>query len=373
MTNPQSPMTLTATYQPHRLRFRFAAGTSRGILHHHQVYYLQLATTQNPDCVGVGEVAPLLGLSPDARPDLETAIQDLCQRLRGINAPKSIDEVYVLAKELVNNDWPALRFGLEVALLDWLNGGQRLIFDTPFAQGKEGLLTNGLVWMNTLPEMYQQAQDKIALGFECVKMKIGALDFEQECGLLAALRQTHSPDRLTLRVDANGAFSPQEAEAKLQRLAQYQLHSIEQPIMAGQLADMARLCRTSPVPIALDEELIVHRTTEAKQNLLMQVQPAFIILKPTLVGGLAQTAEWIQLAQAQNIGWWITSALESNIGLNAIAQFCATYQPTLPQGLGTGGLYHNNLEAPLSLQNQHLYYNPNKEWQNLTQLVSYSN
>jgi O-succinylbenzoate synthase len=143
--------------------------------------------------------------------------------------------------------------------------------------------------------------------------------------------------------------------------------------MAGQLADMARLCRTSPVPIALDEELIVHRTTEAKQNLLMQVQPAFIILKPTLVGGLAQTAEWIQLAQAQNIGWWITSALESNIGLNAIAQFCATYQPTLPQGLGTGGLYHNNLEAPLSLQNQHLYYNPNKEWQNLTQLVSYSN
>jgi o-succinylbenzoate synthase len=337
------------------------------------VYYLQLATTQNPDCVGVGEVAPLLGLSPDARPDLETAIQDLCQRLRGINAPKSIDEVYVLAKELVNNDWPALRFGLEVALLDWLNGGQRLIFDTPFAQGKEGLLTNGLVWMNTLSEMYQQAQDKIALGFECVKMKIGALDFEQECGLLAALRQTHSPDRLTLRVDANGAFSPQEAEAKLQRLAQYQLHSIEQPIMAGQLADMARLCRTSPVPIALDEELIVHRTTEAKQNLLMQVQPAFIILKPTLVGGLAQTAEWIQLAQAQNIGWWITSALESNIGLNAIAQFCATYQPTLPQGLGTGGLYHNNLEAPLSLQNQHLYYNPNKEWQNLTQLVSYSN
>jgi o-succinylbenzoate synthase len=349
------------SYSKRVLRFNFPARTSRGALTEHTAYYLRLHDEQAPERVGYGEAAPLAGLSPDDVPDFEALVAALCEQVR---RARYLNLGLENITELVPATLPALRFALETAVLDWQNGGHRQLYDTPFSRGEAGVPINGLVWMGDAAFMRQQIEKKLSEGYSCLKLKIGSLDFGTELQLLAEIRAVAGPERLTLRVDANGAFAPTEAATKLDALARFDLHSIEQPIRAGQLADMARLCRTSPVPIALDEELIGMTEPTAQEQLLDVINPPFIILKPTLVGGLAATRRWIALAQAQGSSWWLTSALESNIGLNAVSQLAsACMQPNFPQGLGTGQLYHNNLTAPLHIEAGHLHYAPQGEWE----------
>ena len=230
-----------------------------------------------------------------------------------------------------------------------------------FFDSQRSIPINGLIWMGEPDFMLRQIDQKLSEGFDCIKMKIGAIDFEREIELLKYIRSQFSPDQIVLRVDANGAFSPEDALEKLQRLADLDIHSIEQPIRAGHITAMEKLCRETPLPIALDEELI---GVEDKAALLDAIQPQHIILKPTLIGGTLETQEWIRVAEERGIGWWMTSALESNLGLNAISQLVSTYSPAIPQGLGTGKLYHNNLDSPLEVRAGHIYYNPELAWEN---------
>ena len=351
---------LVLSYSKRILRFNFPARTSRGALTEHIAYYLRLHDDQQPTRVGYGEAAPLAGLSSDDRPDFEQQVAALCEQVTQASyASLTLEEVQTLVPATL----PALRFALETALLDWTSGGQRRLYDTAFSRGEAGIPINGLVWMGDAAFMRQQIEKKLTEGYSCLKLKIGSLDFAIELQLLAEIRAVAGPERLTLRVDANGAFSPADAPAKLAALAQFELHSIEQPIRAGQLIEMAALCRTSPVPIALDEELI-GVTDPAKQEQLLDVtKPPFIILKPTLLGGLAAARRWMTLAEERGCGWWLTSALESNIGLNAVSQLASAYvQSGFPQGLGTGQLYHNNLAAPLRIEAGELHYDPRGEW-----------
>lgn len=349
-------------YSRRVLRFNFPARTSRGALTEHTAWYLHLTNTAQPGVVGLGEAAPLAGLSPDHRPDFEARLRQLCSEFNAAQFAAEVPLENVLA--LVEPTWPALRFGLETALLDLRQGGQHRLFDNAFSRGEAGLPINGLVWMGDAAFMREQIRKKLTEGYSCLKLKIGSLDFATELQLLAEIRAEAGPAELTLRVDANGAFAPHEAMAKLEALARFELHSIEQPIAAGQWAAMAEICRHSPVPVALDEELIGVTDPELQQRLLDETRPAYIILKPTLVGGMAASLTWWQLAEARSIAWWLTSALESNIGLNAISQLAGEYaQAGFPQGLGTGLLYHNNLEAPLHIRAGHLYYHPPGRWE----------
>ncbi|WKN43471.1 o-succinylbenzoate synthase [Tunicatimonas pelagia] len=353
-------MPLSTSFTKHTLQFTFRAGTSRGTLTEHNTYFLLLASG---DTVGIGECAPLKGLSPDYRPDLEKKIQDVLSKIEGSPLPEDEEAISSFIDKHIPPNFPALRFGLETALRDLLYGGQHKIFPSVFQNNSfYPIPINGLVWMGDREFMKQQIDEKLAQGFNCIKLKIGAIDFATELSLLAYIREHYSAEEITIRVDANGAFSPEEAPAKLQQLAEYDLHSIEQPIASGQIEEMRQLCKVTPLPIALDEELIGVYDLTSKTELLDQIQPQYIILKPTLLGGLAATAQWIQLAEARSIDWWMTSALESNIGLNAIAQFAAYRQVTMPQGLGTGKLYHNNISSPLHIQQGNLHYLPDQPW-----------
>ena len=356
-------MTYQARFTSHTLRFKFDARTSRGAISEHTVYYVSLWQQENPDVIGVGECAPLAGLSIDYRADLSQKLASVCAQLNAGVPLTQADKT--LASELELEAWPSIRFALETALLDLQNGGKRKLYDNAFSRGESGIPINGLVWMGEKEFMQEQIQKKLAEGYTCLKLKIGGLHFATELELLETIRSTAGSDQLTIRVDANGAFTPEEAFRKLERLARYELHSIEQPIQPGQPDLMAQLCAYTPVPIALDEELIGVQQLSEKIKLLDQVKPQYIILKPTLVGGLAATAEWIQLAEERNIGWWMTSALESNIGLNAISQFTANYAITMPQGLGTGQLYHNNISSPLQIEQGELWYKPEQEWEDV--------
>ncbi|WP_022826061.1 o-succinylbenzoate synthase [Hymenobacter norwichensis] len=349
-------------YSRRVLRFNFPARTSRGALTEHTAWYLHLTDTQRPGLLGLGEAAPLAGLSPDYRPDFEARLAKLCADFnRADFAPDAGPEEALM---LVEPTWPALRFGLETALLDLHHGGQRQLFDNAFSRGEAGIPINGLVWMGDAAFMREQIRKKLTEGYSCLKLKIGSLDFATELQLLSEIRAEAGPAELTLRVDANGAFAPSEALAKLEQLARFQLHSIEQPLAAGQWAAMAEVCLHSPVPVALDEELIGVVEPALQVALLEEIQPAYIILKPTLVGGLAAAAGWWQQAEDRGISWWLTSALESNIGLNAVSQLAGEYAlPNFPQGLGTGQLYHNNLQAPLHIQAGQLHYNPRGPWE----------
>jgi o-succinylbenzoate synthase len=354
-------MALHLHYSRRALRFNFPARTSRGALTEHVAWYLHLTDAARPGELGLGEAAPLAGLSPDYRPDLGARLQQLCAdfNAQGFGAPAEAS-----VEALLGAEWPALRFGLETALLDWQGGGRRQLLDNAFSRGEAGLPINGLVWMGDADFMRAQIGKKLAEGFRCLKLKIGGIDFEAELALLRLIRELAGPAELVLRVDANGAFAPAEAPAKLARLAEFSLHSIEQPIRAGQWTEMAALCRRSPVPVALDEELIGLTEPAQQAALLATVQPAYIVLKPTLLGGLAASARWIALAEAAGIGWWMTSALESNVGLNAISQFTAGYPVgDMAQGLGTGRLYHNNLAAPLQVRGGNLHYDPRGIWE----------
>ncbi len=237
-----------------------------------------------------------------------------------------------------------------------------MLFDTAFSRGEVGIPINGLVWMGNYDEMLQRLEQKLEQGFRCVKLKIGAIDFEQELELVRRIRQRFSFHEVELRLDANGAFPYEEALYKLELLSQYAVHSIEQPIRKGQWAYMAELCRESPLPIALDEELIGVNDREMKSHMLNVIKPAYIVLKPSLHGGMTGCREWIEAAKDHEVDSWITSALESNIGLNAIAQFCsAVYGDsiTMPQGLGTGQLFTDNIPMPLEIRGDHLWITGN--------------
>lgn len=332
---------------PYTLFFKRPAGTSRGIYHDHKIWYVMIYSAQDPSRWGIGECAPLFDLSCDYDDNYELRLAEAC---------KSLESTQNLDKEALR-PYPSILFGLEVALRHYEVQSYTL-WDTSFTQGESGIPINGLIWMGNYEFMKEQIEAKMALGFRCIKLKIGAINFDEEIELLEHIRQQFSEKDITLRVDANGAFKPEDALNKLTRLSQLGIHSIEQPIRAGQWDEMSRLTRITPLPIALDEELIGIHNPEEKEKLLKTIRPQYIILKPTLHGGISGASEWIELAENLNIGWWITSALESNIGLNAIAQWCSTYNSDIPQGLGTGALYKNNVDMPLSIKKDFLWYDP---------------
>lgn len=342
------------------LQLRFDAGTSRGVLRSKDVFWIKAFRDESPEICGWGEAAPLVKLSPDDRPDFEEVLVKVLKQMEDISWNLKEDFILEKIRELIPFELPSIRFGMETALLDLKNGGKKKIFDNPFFDRNEPIPINGLIWMGNRQFMLEQIDQKIEEGFDCIKMKIGAIDFDKELELLRYIRDRFSPERMTLRVDANGAFSKEDAVLKLFKLADLGIHSIEQPIPAGNVEAMRKLCEATPLPIALDEELI---GVKAKAELLDLINPQYIILKPTLLGGVLETREWIRIAEERGIGWWMTSALESNIGLNAIAQLSSTYNPSIPQGLGTGKLFHNNLESPLEIKSGLIRYSPEKSWE----------
>lgn len=338
---------LRAGIERHTLRFKVPARTSRGELADKQVYLLKIYDESNPSVTGIGECSTLSGLSYDDKEEYESTLECLC---RDINLP-----VPQLKQFL--SEWPSIRFGMECALIDLSKGGRGLLFETPFTKGEKPIPINGLVWMGDIDHMRKQVQDKIAAGFKVIKLKVGALDFDSELSLLHDIRKAYSAKDITLRLDANGAFACTEALDKLNALAPYDIHSIEQPVKAGNPALLRMLCEQSPVPIALDEELIGHHDTEERFSLLTMVQPAYVILKPSLLGGFSTCNDWIRLCRTFGIGFWITSALESNIGLSAIAQYTSTLGlDDFAQGLGTGTLYENNFPSDVEIRDAQLWY-----------------
>ena len=330
--------------------FKQPAGTSRGVYLTRRSWMVEAKNPDMPQRVGIGECAPLPKLSCDDLDDYEGILKNICRH---------VEEVGCLDDDLLL-PYPSMRFGLEMALMR-LEAGGDVIFDTPFSKGEMGIPINGLVWMGAYDEMLKRMEEKIEDGFRCVKLKIGAIDFESELNLVKIIRNRFGRDDIELRLDANGAFSPLVAMERLEKLAQFDIHSIEQPIRQGQWKEMARICTESPIPIALDEELIGVNSLAEKEELLAVIKPAYIILKPSLHGGFKGTEEWIALAEQRGIGSWITSALESNVGLSAIAQFAAYIYGCplkMPQGLGTGQLFEDNIQMPLDIVGDKLYYLP---------------
>ena len=330
------------------LHFKQPAGTSRGVYTERKSWFVEIS---DGDTVGLGECAPLPDLSCDARADYGEVLRRFCDE---------VERTGEIPYEAMR-DYPSMLFGLETAMLEVrgkrLEGGG-VLFDTAFSRGEVGIPINGLVWMGNHEEMLQRMEQKLEQGFRCVKLKIGAIDFEQELDLIKRIRDRFSFHEVELRLDANGAFPYEEALYKLELLSQYNIHSIEQPIRQGQWAYMAELCRESPLPIALDEELISVNDPEMKSHMLNVIKPAYIVLKPSLHGGMAGCREWIEVARQHDVGSWITSALESNVGLNAIAQFCSSVYGdniTMPQGLGTGQLFTDNIPMPLEIRDHQLW------------------
>ncbi|SOD82018.1 o-succinylbenzoate synthase [Spirosoma fluviale] len=355
-------MSLKADYLKYTLHFRFEAGTSRGTLTEKTSYIIRLFDDENPGVIGYGECGPLKGLSYDDRPDFEECLRQYCVEFTAMDLQLFSWNVPIVLNQVISPQFPSILFGFETAMLDFLTGGKRIIRPSDFISGQRSLPINGLIWIGSQSFMRQQIDEKLLAGYTTLKLKIGAIDFDQECDLLAMIRERFPADQITLRVDANGAFSPDEAMKKLERLAAFDLHSIEQPIRKGQPDLLADLCTHSPLPIALDEELIGQMEYVHKFRLLKKIQPQYIVLKPTLLGGLRHCDEWIELANRLNIGWWLTSALESNIGLNAVAQYTAQFKNLLPQGLGTGQLYHNNVDSPLVVEHGQLRYDLSRTW-----------
>ncbi|WP_315358233.1 o-succinylbenzoate synthase [Prevotella nigrescens] len=333
---------ITITYK--LLHFLQPAGTSRGVYNTRLSFYLKLTSDEQPDVVGVGECATLPDLSCDAMPpnEYERKLRTFCDEY---------ERTGVIDYEAMRA-YPSMLFGLETAVAQLNAKGSLNFFDTPFGRGEEGIPINGLVWMGTFEEMFERLEAKLKAGFRCIKIKIGAIDFDQELQLIRHIRSTFSRNDVELRVDANGGFTPEEALSRMKALVQYDIHSIEQPIKQHQWTEMARLCAATPLPIGLDEELIGVNERQKKIELLDTIRPQYIVLKPSLHGGMVGTEEWIQLARERNIGSWITSALESNVGLNAIAQLTASIYGTNirhAQGLGTGQLFADNIEMPLKV------------------------
>ena len=330
----------------HNLNFIIPGGTSRGILKNKPTWYIKIYHNDNPNIFGLGECGPIQGLSIESG-------DKMMDQLKKVK--ESINDLSSLDLSL----FPSINFGIENALKDLKNGGKRIIFKNSFLQGKP-IKINGLIWMGDKDFMINQIKSKIEKGFSCLKLKIGSIDFKEEISILKNIRKQFSSKILEIRVDANGAFSPKNVLQKLDTLGKLEIHSIEQPIAVNQWDYLKEICEKSPIPIALDEELI--QLKKEKNEFIKYVLPHFLVLKPTLIGGFEATKKWINIAKENNINWWVTSALESNVGLSAIAQFCANYQLTLPQGLGTGQLFNNNIPSPLEIKGENIFYKKNKSW-----------
>lgn len=340
---------MQATFRRHLLKFKRPSGTSRGVLTTKETWFIIIISEGK---TGVGECGLLRSLSIDDRPDYQQKLQWVCDNIS--LGPKKLWEQLV--------DFPSIQFGVEMAFKSLEAETPFLLDPSAFTEGKDVIPINGLVWMGEKSFMKEQILDKIKNGFKCIKLKIGAIDFNAELDLLKFIRSEFTSEEIEIRVDANGAFLATEALSKLEQLSKFDIHSIEQPIKQGQLIEMAMLCEKAPIPIALDEELIGVKGVTNKENVLQIIKPQFIIFKPSLIGGYKGTQDWLDLADEMGIGWWVTSALESNVGLNAISQWTYTKNSKLPQGLGTGGLYTNNFESPLEVKNGTITYNPEATW-----------
>lgn len=340
---------MKATYHKYVLTFKQASGTSRGILTDKETWFIVL---EKDGKKGIGECGILRGLSADDRPDYEEKLKWTCENIH-LGEQKLYDEL---------TEFPSIQFGIEMAFLSLESENPFVLFPSDFTKFVKSIPINGLVWMGDEAFMKTQIQTKIDEGFSCVKLKIGAIDFDTEIDLLRFIRANFDENQIEIRVDANGAFSENEALYKINQITGFKIHSIEQPIKKNNTDTMSVLCKNSQIPIALDEELIGVFLKQKKEELLLKIRPQFIVLKPSFIGGIRGTLEWISLAEKLNIGWWITSALESNIGLNAIAQFTFLQNNLMPQGLGTGSLYTNNFDSPLTVSEGQLWYDTNKEW-----------
>ena len=340
---------MKATFHKYVLKFKNPSGTSRGILNEKETWFIIIESHGKK---GIGECGILRGLSCDDRPDYESKLQWTCNNIQlGVNE---------LWNQLI--EFPSIQFGVEMAFQSLTSTSPFLLFPSDFTSYKKNIPINGLVWMGDEQFMKQQIQEKLFQGYTCIKLKIGALNFEVELGLLKFIRTHFDAKTIEIRVDANGAFDENLALNKLNELSKFELHSIEQPIKKNSVEMMSELCKITPLPIALDEELIGVFNLHDKEQLLLKIKPQFIVLKPSFVGGFKGTNEWIELARKHKIGWWITSALESNIGLNAIAQWTFLQQNSMPQGLGTGALYSNNFDCPLTIENGNLWYKETLDW-----------
>lgn len=342
---------LQASFVKHQLYFKKPAKTSRNILHEHIVYYVQLYDAVSKKTY-YGEAAPLPGLSVDNVANIEVALSAFCNEVNSGCAIHNIDF----------SEYPSIEFAFETAMHCAAQQQEGLLFDTEFSKGNYAIPINGLVWMNDKDTMLQEALEKAKQGFSTIKFKVGALDFDDECRMIESFRKFYSASKVSIRLDANGAFKPDEALEKLRELSRFTIHSIEQPIKQKQLDWMQEICAKSKIAVALDEELIGISVYESGLKTLQCIKPTFIIIKPTLLGGLKKSAEWVRIAQQLDINWWATSALESNVGLNAIAQWVSTYPIKLPQGLGTGELYTNNVICPLKVKDGKLYNLKDKQW-----------
>jgi O-succinylbenzoate synthase len=343
---------LKAEFVPYQLQFRKPGKTSRGTMTQRDIWILKVYEKDFPELAGYGEVAPLPGLSIDTPQMVEDHLIDVCVGINNYN-----DLLFGKLDRV-----PSVQFALEQALLDLRNNGDKILFPSKFTSGQELIKTNGLIWMGEPDYMIDQINEKINNGFKCIKLKIGSLDFEDEFRIIEQIRDVFGYQELEIRLDANGAFHPDDAMEFLERLAPLEIHSIEQPIKTGQWDEMAEICQSSPIPIALDEECIGAISKDEKEDILDNITPGFVVLKPSLLGGFQQSEEWIELAEQRDISWWITSALESNLGLNAIAQWTFTKQNPIHQGLGTGQLFTNNFESPLYLETENLMFDPSKKW-----------
>ena len=330
----------------HNLNFIIPGGTSRGILKNKPTWYIKIYHDDNPNIFGLGECGPIEGLSIES-------VDEMMSQLKKVQ--NSINDLSSLDLTL----FPSIQFGIENALKDLKNGGKRIVFKNSFLEGKP-IKINGLIWMGNKDFMVNQIKSKIEKGFSCLKLKIGSNDFMEEISILKNIRKKFSSKILEIRVDANGAFSTKDVLRKLNTLEELKIHSIEQPIAVNQWSYLKEICEKSPIPIALDEELI--QLKKEKNEFIEYISPHYLVLKPTLIGGFEETKKWINIAEKNNIKWWVTSALESNVGLSAIAQFCGNYQLSLPQGLGTGQLFSNNISSPLEIKGENIFYKKNKTW-----------
>jgi len=334
---------MKATFKKYILNFKQASGTSRGIMNTKETYFLII---QDNGEIGIGECGLFRGLSYDDRLDYSGKVQWVCD-----NIDLGVDALWNELRE-----WPSIQFGIEQAFLSLQSNNPFVLFPSRFTESAKAIPINGLVWMGSPEFMKQQIADKISNGFNCIKIKIGAIDFNEEMNLISGIRKEFLPEMIEIRVDANGGFDSIDALDKINQLFEFKIHSIEQPIKQNQYDSMAQLCEITSIPIALDEELIGVTNLQDKENLLLKIKPQYIILKPSLVGGFKGSQEWIDIAEKLGIGWWVTSALESNIGLNAIAQWTFTLENNMPQGLGTGGLFTNNFDTNLYVKNGHLWF-----------------
>lgn len=336
-------------FAPYLLNFKEPSGTSRGILTEKPTFFIKVYDEKEPSLFGIGEAAVFPGLSPEADGNYVWKLTELLANV-------------AIGRQTDLSRHSSIQFGLEQAIYDFSNGCQGVYYPSEFTEGTQSIEINGLVWMGDFESMLHRISEKIEQGFKCIKLKIGAIEWEKELGMIRLIRRNHNERDLMIRVDANGGFAYDDCLDKLAELAELGVHSIEQPIKAGNTEEMARLCRLSPLPIALDEELIGKGNTEERIKTLEDIKPQYIILKPALCGGFSGASEWIEEARKRGIGWWITSALESNVGLNAIAQFTARINALGPQGLGTGNLFTNNFETPLRLGGDYLHFDPDKKF-----------